>query len=367
MGRRPRPYYYAVRDEWRTCYRGRWLTAPTEAACWELLEAARAEEGRPIPGSPRTVVEAVEAWLVRRNRPARDFELDPFIAFAGDRMLDRLDPLTLLDYIEVLRKSYSADTVRRYYWLARQVLTLAAKRTWLRSMPLPAEKGGLPRPTRNPRGLTTEQLAAVFAALRRAPKLRFARRVLEFLVSTGARPSEALRLRWSDVDLEAGTVTLAAHKTAHATGEARTIYLTPPARAVLQESADALAEWVPPVEWVFPSLRFRRPYTVSGLRAVLRKAARSALGHEVTTYQLRHTFARLGRRVLAPDELRELMGHRDLRTTLLYYRLESEQARRAAAKLSALVPAAPAPSRPAPPSGRKGAARDRRGGRGRRG
>ncbi len=72
---------------------------------------------------------------------------------------------------------------------------------------------------------------------------------LRFLQSSGAREQEALRVRWSDVDLERGHVTIGADGDSK-NREARAVDLNPQLRELLEGMASRRA---PDSQWLFPS------------------------------------------------------------------------------------------------------------------
>lgn len=210
----------------------------------------------------------------------------------------------------------SPQTVRHRVTLAMRAAKWGVERGWLAVQP---RKPKLPTVMRAPRDVTPERLRRVFAGLRARPGTRRAADLLTFIAETGCRPGEACRLTWSDVDLAARTATLRAHKTGAKSGTARTIYLTPPALALLAARQNDGGV-------VFRS-RLGRAYTPGGLRAILRRATRGAV---ITPYQLRHTFAQAQEDL--PDEvLSGLLGHSDPRSVRVYRQIRSERLRRAAA------------------------------------
>ena len=118
---------------------------------------------------------------------------------------------------------------------------------------------------------------------------------------------------------------------------------------------------------VFPS-RLGVPYTASGLRAILRRAAPG-----VTPYQLRHTFAQHAiDSGVATDDLAGLLGHSDVRTTRHYAKIRADRLRRVASGLTSPLPAGPLgnqsastsqasdPSAAPAPRGKSGTGRRRR-------
>lgn len=149
------------------------------------------------------------------------------------------------------------------------------------------------------------------------------RRIFRFIMATGCRPSEAVGLTWDAIDLKTATISLRAHKTLHR-GHTRTIYLTPEAVQVLKE--------VPNKDgYVFLS-RYMRPYTVGGLRAVLKR--RGFTG----AYMLRHTAAQGWlEQGIDMTTIAGLLGHHGLQTVMRYAQMRDPQLRKAASQIKPLA------------------------------
>lgn len=284
---------------------------------------------------PRNVAELVEAWQV--ERPGRAWVLIPFAKFTYDtRVAEPLNDLpidTLERYVVWLqtkaqhrhvRKGRQSKkrgllpwSVRQYANAARALLRWAHDREWVDRVPRSPK---LPKPVERARDIPPAKLRAIFDAL---PDR--AGRIFRFILATGCRPGEACRLEWQHVNLELGTAELLEHKTAHVSGQSRTIYLTPDAIDVLREIVRN--EELP---WVFIS-RLKRAYTPAGLRTILRRRAKG-----ITPYQLRHTFAQFhADREDVPDSvLAGLMGHRSTRMIDTYRKVRDSRLRKAASGLA---------------------------------
>lgn len=172
--------------------------------------------------------------------------------------------------------------------------------------------------------------------------------ILQFIRATGCRPSEATRLEWANVHLDAGVCILPEHKTAGKSDRPRTVYLTDGTEAVLKARR-------PTIGPVFTN-RNGQPYKPSGIRSIFRRAAERAakeieaqakrersdelrelasrlrqLG-AVGPYRLRHSFAQGasdGGNV-DRDELAVLLGQSDDRSARFYFEVRNQRAKRAA-------------------------------------
>ena len=140
-------------------------------------------------------------------------------------------------------------------------------------------------------------------------------KLVPFAIETGLRRGEQFRLRWDQVDLENGVLTLPLPKG----GKTRHVPWSEEAKAILR-SFDSFLQSA----WVFPGLRDVTHPMDS--RAFLRRSFEPGLRKAGITgacwHSLRHTAA--SRRVMAGVDLvsvKEILGHRDIQTTLRYAHL----------------------------------------------
>ncbi len=143
---------------------------------------------------------------------------------------------------------------------------------------------------------------------------------LRLLLFTGMRRNEALRLRWDDVDLEAGVLRLGDSKTG-----AKVIRLNSAAREVIAAQEPMLGN-----PYVFPSpLKPGAPlYDIKRVWNRIRE--RAGLG-DVRLHDLRHNYAAAAAADgLSLHQIGQLLGHRNPRTTARYSDLTDDPARRAA-------------------------------------
>jgi integrase len=155
------------------------------------------------------------------------------------------------------------------------------------------------------------------------------------LGETGARDeSEALWLRWEDVDLDGGFLRIVSGRNGHRTksGKDRWTPMTPALVAAMRDhfAAHRLSGRS---EWVFYHNRTRRQYRegdrIKSLRtAVLAAAERAKLPARWHLHDLRHrrvtTWLAEGKDVV---KVKEAVGHSDLKTTMGYTHLAREHLR----------------------------------------
>ncbi len=143
---------------------------------------------------------------------------------------------------------------------------------------------------------------------------------LRLLMLTGMRRNEALRLRWDEVDLEAGLLRLGDSKTG-----AKLVRLNGAAREVIAAQEPMLGN-----PYVFPSpVKPGAPlYDVKRVWDRIRK--RAGLG-DARLHDLRHSFAATAAAGgLSLHQIGQLLGHRNPRTTARYSDLVDDDAAKAA-------------------------------------
>ena len=148
------------------------------------------------------------------------------------------------------------------------------------------------------------------------------RPLLLFLWNTGCRPSEATRLTAADADWTAGTISLRKHKTRRASkGRPRLIYLSPTALEVLMAQREKHATGL-----LFPNRRGTQWRDKALAQAVWRVSAK--IGHRVTAYGFRHSYATRGLEKGLPDtHVAALLGHGSTRMIHAHYSHLSANAR----------------------------------------
>jgi integrase len=132
--------------------------------------------------------------------------------------------------------------------------------------------------------------------------------VTRFLALTGWRSSEALALRWEEIDLPRYTVTLGDTKTGRS--------MRPLSKAV----ADILRSLSPSSPMVFPATRGNDDVIMSGFKKFWKRIARlGALPSDVTPHVLRHSFASLAADLgYSEPVIAALVGHKGRSTTSRY-------------------------------------------------
>ena len=146
----------------------------------------------------------------------------------------------------------------------------------------------------------------------------------EVLLHTGFRRGELLGLRWRDVDLKGGALTIPTAKN----GEARHVPLTSTVRTILSRRTRSLDAST----FVFPNSEGHRD--LRWAKKTVPAALRAAQIEDFRFHDLRHTFAsRLAMEGVDLMTIRELMGHKTMVMTLRYSHLSPGHRRTAIERL----------------------------------
>jgi integrase len=171
-----------------------------------------------------------------------------------------------------------------------------------------AESAGLPWRL-GPSRPTSKHLAK--PENRRTLYSRVATAAIELLLFTGCRLSELLTLRWAQVDVVGGTITLAETKS----GRPQVIVINAPARQVLVQLQRAKSS-----DWVLPSTSdAKRPLSKAAIEAAWQRIRSAAKLEDVRLHDLRHTVGTYAGQSGANAFLvRDLLRHKDLSMTGRY-------------------------------------------------
>lgn len=155
---------------------------------------------------------------------------------------------------------------------------------------------------------------------------------IRVLALSGARRNEIAGLKWRDVDLRRGEITLPPerHKAGKATGKPRTITLPSAAQAIFARQPAYEAD-----AYVFPPTKGEGVLALSKLWRAVRKEAE--LPANLGLHGLRHSYgSHLAMDGASGPELMEALGHRQIGTTQRYLHFQ-QNARKALAERGAAV------------------------------
>jgi integrase len=220
-------------------------------------------------------------------------------------------------------KQRSIASVNRELALLRRMLNVATSEGWLIKNPFTQGEPLISTADemKRQRILSRDEEKTLLAACD-APKRGHLKSIVIAALDTGCRLGELLKLRWRDVDLNAGQITLVAFNTKTAT--ARRVALTTRLKLVLAE----LKEQAPdrPEMRVFGIL--------NNVKSAFSGARKDAGLQDVRFHDLRHTAAtRLVAMHIPLSEVGRILGHSQANTTYRYVNADIETAKRAAAAL----------------------------------
>lgn len=270
----------------------------------------------------------------------------------GKKTLRTLTNRDIADYIGRRRGEMKAgkrirgdSSINREITLLRSVLNRAAT-AWDIAVKMPNWKAHkLTEPRGRIRSLTDAEETALFKALR----VDF-HPLVKFCLITGARVSSARKLLWKNVNLESGEIRLEVKSKFN--GEFHTLPITPEI-----ESLMASVKGQHPI-YVFTYLSqgkvakkrlkgHRYPFQRDGWRRTWAKALRDAKIEDFRFHDLRHTAAtQMLRATKNVAAVKEVLGHRDVTTTMRYAHVLKDDIRDA---LSRKNPAIQIPEKEKPP------------------
>ena len=275
----------------------------------------------------------------------RSYELTlmPLLQEFGRCSVNSLDRPTLEGYLKQLDRRLSYTTHHRHQAIIQALLNFAVEQGHLTANPIAQLRRRKPDPSKGEhatdrviRYLTPEQLKLLYQAV--AQDCRTHTLVL-LLHRSGARISEILALDLADLDLE--------HRKFSVIGKGNK-------RRWCFYSADvatALTKYLRFYRHSDSEALFTAQHRVTG--KVSRLSYRTAHQHwrnlieeypelqGIRMHDLRHTFATEQLGMMGIEELRALMGHQNIQTTLRYQKVTSQQAESAAQKAFDLLVSSP--------------------------
>lgn len=214
----------------------------------------------------------------------------------------------------------SLATVNNHLRVLSKILSLAVDADLIDSNPCLRVRKFKPN-NRRLRVLSDEEEVALLTTLEGN---NLVRSIVIVALNTGLRRGEIFSLKWPDVDFQRGRLIIRKTKA----NKERFVPMNATVRELLQSLPRLLSDYV------FPS-----PKTVGRLTDI-KKGFRGAVNmagiENLRFHDLRHTFAtRLADAGTDAYTLMEIMGHADLKTTMIYVHASGEAGRRAVEKLDA--------------------------------
>jgi site-specific recombinase XerD len=225
---------------------------------------------------------------------------------------------------ELVHAGHKPASVNRYMALVKYIFSLAERWEVIDKSPAKGVSK-LEENNHKERYLTQEETQRLLHELT-VCQSRVVPDLIEFLILTGARKSEAAHARWSDVDFERAAWTIPLSKS----GKARHVPLSCGALRVLERRQHVDSEYVfPNPKTGLPLQHFHNTWDRIRKRAGL---------PDVRIHDLRHNFASLlinsGRSLY---EVQKLLGHADISTTQRYAHLAQDTLRDATELVSSRI------------------------------
>jgi integrase len=283
------------------------ITDPADlAGAWAALETLKklAEKASGEPASPApsvTIRDAVRAFIEDRTPEVKPDTLKGY-ARTLKPLVARFGTVRVNDVIpgqveaDAAGRGWSNTTRANYLCTVRQCLAFAGRKVKFR------------RPEKESRGAEAVIPGPVHEKVLLVTRGDW-RAVIQFLWLTGCRPSEAAGLVTSAVDWPTGVVMVRDHKTRRH-GKQRHLFLCPEAVALLKAQREKHGE----------GLLFRgkggKPFSRQAFTMKFGRIS-ERIGHKVTSYGYRHTFATRALTSGVPDAtVAALLGHAG--TTMLH-------------------------------------------------
>jgi len=208
--------FYAGTDQsGKKRYIARSFPTRREAEDWLATSLVRARAGDPLTTAPRVQLRKVlEDWLeVSASKRCGPKTFEEYrrrvrlhiLPALGHLPLSRLTPIVLEEYLaRKLREGLSPSTVREHYWIIRSALSAAVR--WGILARNPAVQVEPPRRRRDRPTVWDEEQVRLFLKEAKRNSPHYA--LYLTAVVTGMRQGELLALRWEDVNVKIGSVTV---------------------------------------------------------------------------------------------------------------------------------------------------------------
>lgn len=264
---------------------------------------------------------------------ARSYELTllPLLKRYGSWSIELLDCEMLSDYLNGL-ENLSYTTHHRHQATLNALLNFAVRKGYIRSNPIallshrkPDKQKGEHQQDQPFRFLTSEQLEVLFKAIYEDARLYA---LVKLLHQSGTRISEVLALDLDDVDLNERTFQVVGKG-----NKMRWCFYS-------ADAAKALGQYIRHYRFSdSPALFTARKSAHCEVTRLSYRTAHHTWKQRIQNYEqlkgirlhdLRHTFATERVGLMGLEELRALMGHQNIQTTLQYQKVTSQQAQNAA-------------------------------------
>jgi len=332
-------YFLIVRRNGRQIVKALKARNRTEAKAECKIELGKIESGGVAAIGDRSVTlrQLVDAWIAHEQDPATrrvapttlatrrillETHVIPFLK-PKTRVTDLTSGHARRLVVHLRKKGLAGSSVRSTVGALSAILNHAAQEEWVpRNVCRDLVRGDLPSGQREtePRYLTVAEVESLLSKL--SDEFRPVAACCYF---AALRVSEALALRWSDVDLDGARISIKAGKTAASVAD---VPLLPRLAAELKAHRERQGRLgfsrIAQDALVFQTLTGRPQSRRNALRAVNVASERADLVPEgaefVGPHDLRHSFAAYAFSIgLTPPEIARAMRHSNSRVTMMVY------------------------------------------------
>lgn len=312
----------------------------TDARKWAQQTESAIREGRHFKTSEakrHTLQETIDRYLkyVIPNKPKskkdQSIQLKWWSDNLGPYFLSEIAPALIAEYRDKLSNgktpqdnSRSSATVNRYMAALSHVFTIAVKEWgWTEENPL-RRVTKMKEPRGRVRFLSdTEREQLLIECKKRENPYLYV--IVVLALSTGARRMEILSLRWQDVDLARGVITL--HETKN--GERRRLPLAGHALELIKQHSKVRQI---NSDLVFPGKNLKTPIDI---RTPWENALKQAGINDFRFHDLRHSAASyLAMNGASLAEIAEILGHKTLQMVKRYAHLSDAHTSKVVAKMN---------------------------------
>jgi site-specific recombinase XerD len=234
-----------------------------------------------------------------------------FLAEKNIRFLQEINFSVLDEYKNEISKRLSPKSVNNVVCVTKSMMKYAINMGMLDEDPSRKIKLFRNIPRRYPRVLSTDEVETLLA--KADPIMQ---KAILFILLTGMRSSEFINCQWKDIDIENKLIKVQCREGFHTKSyKPRTIYFVKGLTELLNDIPKAGI-------YLFDAGENKPLFTVKALYAKLKVICRRSKIGDANIHSLRHSYATyLLQTGIDPIFVKEAMGHKDLKTTMIYCHL----------------------------------------------
>ncbi len=312
----------------------------TDAKKWVQQTESAIREGRhfkTVESRKHTLQEAIDRYLqsvllTKKQNSQKDQknQLRWWASNIGYLPLSDVSPSIIAEHRDKLaqgkttRGDRTNATVNRYLAILSHLFTVSVKEWgWSHENPV-LKVSRLKEPRGRVRFLSDEERSRLLEICKQSES-EYLYKVVVLALSTGARKMEILSLKWRDIDLARGMITL--HETKN--GERRVLVLTSLALELMKEHAKIR---ILHCDFVFPAKSLDKPID---LTTPWETALRRAEINDFRFHDLRHSAASyLAMNGASLAEIAEILGHKTLQMVKRYAHLSDAHTSKVVARMN---------------------------------